>query len=51
MDSAAGEVPDQPTVDRADAKIFRILVGGLVIEQPANFGGREERIKRQAGKG
>ena len=49
MDGAAGEVPDQPAVDRADAKVLRVLIGGQMIKQPANLRCREKRIERQAG--
>ena len=54
VDGAAGEVEQQPGIDRAGAQLAgRGPFAGrrVLIQQPADLGGREHRIERQAGLG
>src|SRR4051812_6527570 len=52
MDAAAGQLPDQPTVDGAEQELagFRAaLRAGHVIQQPADLGARKVRVEQESG--
>src|SRR5437868_1961789 len=47
MHGAVGQLPDEPGVDVSEKKIVRVRPG--VIDQPADFTGREISVDHQAG--